>query len=340
MKKRSAAHSYRTPGIALLIATCLGIAAPARAQSPGCLSFPPVPYLVLEDIYTDSHFSIVNQQAEQENNARIAAVDQFMHSIEQALDAPSGSAQAATAPCAYQNFRRWASADALGGKQPTFNNEGIIKRGQYLIGLDLLAIKFKVAGFAIDKVILDWLHDLNDKNIDLWQHGTNRGNLYVWSGAAAALFAVLDRDPKALRYEDQVWHDAMAAIHDDGTITAELARAHRALIYHMYSFSATLILMQAREAMGEKLTQPDLAKIHRLATTIGQTLCDPHRFEVLTNASQEIPGDWGYRVPLGFGENELTPDWLRCGMPKAAVVDIGFGGDTRRSAAALHRLAD
>ena len=99
-----------------------------------------------------------------------------------------------------------------------------------------------------------------------------------------------------------------------------------------------MILERAREALGAKLTTADAARIRRLATTIGETLCDPHRFEAPAKATQEIPGDWGYRVPLGFGTDFLTADWSRCGMPKAKPVDTAFGGDTRRGAEALRAL--
>ena len=294
-------------------------------------------YLELEQFYSDPKFSVVNQAAEERNNARVKPVDDFMRSIEQAPDHTNNPADPAAMSCAYNAYRSWAEAGALTGEPPTFNSEGALKRSSYLVGLNLLALKFKAAGYPLDQAILGWLYTLNAKNVNFFEHGSNRGNLRVWSGAIAALHAVVDRDPIFRRYQDQVWHEAIAAIHDDGTIDAEMARGARALIYHMFSLSATLVLHDARRALGYPDAPADMARLHLLIDTVGKTLCDPHRFDAPAHAAQEIPGDWAYRVPNGFGPDLLTADWTRCGMPKAALSDTTFGGDTSVSAAALKR---
>jgi poly(beta-D-mannuronate) lyase len=227
----------------------------------------------------------------------------------------------------------------LTAEPPTYNREGTIKRSQYIVGLNVLALKFKTAGQPIDGAILIWLRTLNHKNMDWYQRGANRGNLYVWSGAAAALFAILDRDARALGYQDQAWRDAMAAIRDDGTVAGELARGHRALIYHMFSLSATLVLRSARKTLGIAESPADNARVKLLADQIGRALCDPHLLEVSAQVTQEIPGDWAYRAPLGFGREILSSDWSRCGKPNANLSDPTIGGDTQVSAEVLRQLS-
>jgi poly(beta-D-mannuronate) lyase len=306
-----------------------------RPVAATCPVFKPVMYLELENFYSDSKFSVVNHGAEDRNNAQVKPIDDFMRSIEQALDHTKSPADPAAMACAYNAFKSWAAAGALTGEPPKFNSEGALKRSSYLVGINILALKFKGSGYPLDGVTLKWLHTLNAKNADFFEHGSNRGNLRVWSGAIAAVHAVVDPDPLFRRYQDQVWREAIAAIHDDGTIDAEMARGARALIYHMFSLSATLVLHDARRALGYPDAPADMARLHLLIDTVGKTLCDPHRFDTPAKAVQEIPGDWAYRVPNGFGRDLLTADWARCGMPKAALSDTTFGGDTSVSAAAL-----
>jgi Alginate lyase len=164
-----------------------------------------------------------------------------------------------------------------------------------------IALKFKSASFALDANVVSWLHTMNSENRSFWEHANNRGNLRILGASAAALGAVIDRDPASLEFRDKVWHEAMAAIHDDGTIDAELARAQRALIYHGNSFSATLILRAARETLGYHETPQDYARLTLLANMMGHTHCHPHDIENKAEAAQEMPGDWFYRVPVALG---------------------------------------
>ena len=198
-------------------------------------------YLNQDPMYKDARNSIPDTAKERYNSEQSAVVTNFMNYIAKALDAPIGQGDSAAIACAYKAFGSWAAAAALTEQPKHYNLGGTVKRDQILIGLDLLALKFRAMGYSINSTMVNWLHTLNDQSIDYYQHASNRGNLYVWSGAAAALFALIDRDSKSLQYQDQVWWDALSKIRDDGTIDGEMARGQRALIYHIYSFSATLV---------------------------------------------------------------------------------------------------
>lgn len=312
---------------------------PARAAGPSCPDFPPVLSLQLVGIYTDARQSVPDPAAEKKNSDLTSGVDQLLRSVEQALDRPGVGSGDPAAICAYENFRKWATAGALTVEPKPYNRDGTVKRGEYIIGLNILALKFRAAGFTLDPIVINWLHTLNHENLDFYEKATNRGNLRIWAAAGAALFALVQHDPEALDFQDRVWREAMAAIHDDGTIDAELARGQRALIYHMFSLSATLVLHAARDALGYHDTPADTARLKMLADMIGQTLCDPKPLAGRAQATQEIPGDWGFRVPIGFGGGFLGDTWTRCGRPNAAPSDPTSGGDARHSAAVLAQLA-
>jgi|GEM_PF-5221715 len=309
------------------------------ASSAPCPIFPPVMSLILGDIYSDAHGSIPNEAMVQKNKEQTDKIDGFLRYAEYALDSPAARIGDAAAECAYDNFRQWAKARALTVEPKPYNRQGAVSRGEYLIGIDMLALKFKAAEFVLDPDTMLWLHTLNDENLNSYEHATNRGNLRIWAAAAASLDALLEKNPMAESFQDRVWHETMDAIHDDGTIDAEMARAHRALIYHMFSFSATLVLRSARSALGYIESPADQTRLKLLADMIGNTLCDPKRIEPAAHAVQEIPGDWAYRVPIGFGSDLLNANWSKCGQPHAGLSDPTSGGDTKHTAEILNRLA-
>ena len=308
-------------------------------SSTPCTVFPPVTSLILGDIYSDVQGSVPNEAMVRTNKEQTDRVDNFLRYAEHALDSPNARIGDAGADCAYDNFRRWARAKALTVEPKPYNRQGAVSRGEYLTGIDVLALKFKTAGFVLDQDTLQWLHTLNDENLNLYEHATNRGNLRIWAAAAAALDALIEKNPIADSFQDQVWHEAMAVIHNDGTIDTEMARAHRALIYHMFSFSATLVLRSARSALGYTESPADQARLKLLTDMIGNTLCDPKRIEPAAHAVQEIPGDWAYRVPIGFGSDLLNANWSKCGQPRTDLSDPTSGGDTKHTAEILSRLA-
>jgi hypothetical protein len=59
----------------------------------------------------------------------------------------------------------------------------------------------------------------------------------------------------------------------------------------------------------------------------------------MAGATQEMPGEWAFRIPIGYGSDLLSDDWARCGKPHSNLSDPTSGGDTRRSAELLVALA-
>lgn len=55
--------------------------------------------------------------------------------------------------------------------------------------------------------------------------------------------------------------------------------------------------------------------------------------------AQKIPGDWAYRIPIGFGSDLLNANWSKCGCPQTGLSDPTSGGDAKHTAEILSRLA-
>jgi hypothetical protein len=296
-------------------------------------------YLTGVNFYTDVRGSIVNPAMERQNDQLKSGVTSFMAYAEKALDGPPSAADKAVIACAYNTFESWAQAGALTKRPPKFDRQGIIDTHQFLIGLNVLALKFKASGYPIGAAVMQWLRTLNDQEIQYFMTSPRSGNLYYWSGAAIALFAVLSHDNAAINYQNQVWNDAMSSIAPDGSLASEMKRGGRTLIYHMYSLSAILVQRAARQALGFQTSPSDMARLKSLAALIGRVLCDPRVMEGAAQATtMEKPADWGFRVPVAFGADLLTPDWSRCGISHPTGADVPAGGRANRTAALLHQM--
>lgn len=327
-------------GLAAVV-SCFVLAATTSVAyaEPGCPSSPPMPTLELKSMYSDSKGSIIDSANEDANAQIMAPIFTFFRTMERALDAADAHPGNPDTDCAFQLFGQWAKAGALTVEPQVYEGQGKVKRGLLNPSFQMIGIKFRAAGYTLDGTILAWLRKMDQENVDFYTKGTNRANQRVWAATGAALNNVLERDPVALAFEDQVWREALAAITDDGFIAAELERGQQALVYHLYSLSATLVLEAARHALGYSETAEERQRVKKLAVAIGETLCDSHRMEELAKAKIRIPdGQWAYQVTNGFGGDRLDANWSRCGLPQTDFNARDMGGDSRRSAAILNGL--
>lgn len=324
----------------IFLALLTAAAAPAHGETP-CKAIPPLSTLVLKSMYSDAKSSVIDA-ANATDNAKIEApIFDLFGASEHALDRPNARPGDAESDCAFRNFSAWARAGALTFEPPVYDSGGKVKRGLLNPSFQMIAIKFRAAGYTLDPTLLAWLAKMNRENVDFYAKGANRANQRVWAAAGAALNDLVEHDPAAERFDDQVWQEAIAAIRNDGLIDAELGRGQMALVYHMYSLSATLVLEAARHARGGSETPQDRQRLSLLIAGIGRALCDPTPMQKLAGAKMSIPnGEWAYEVINGFAEGRLDTNWSRCGLPPTDFNARDMGGDTRRSVALLEHMAD
>jgi poly(beta-D-mannuronate) lyase len=334
----------KTAGTAVATALLFACAAEPKTQA-ACPSYPPVINVQGATFYVDPKGSKVDHAAEQENNDRQAPVFSFLSYIFESVDgAPSYSKIADLSPaCANTLLEAWAKAGALrttNDANGAYSRQGGIDRQSMIRSFVIVALKLKQNGQTLGPDVVPWLGRLVDDNNRSWQKNNLRGNLYYWSGATAAAYALLSGDPASLAFQNQVWADAMAAIRPDGTLPSELTRGSRALIYHQYALSALLTLRAARQALHATQTPEDARKLRLLADRVGASLCHPEQMAALAHVAQEeMPGEWGYREIAAFGGDLLGPDWSRCGVKVQNFIDQGNGGDQRRTRAMFASLS-
>jgi hypothetical protein len=182
---------------------------------------------------------------------------------------------------------------------------------------------------------------MNAKNVEFYEKGSNRANQRIWAAAGAALHALIDHDPESLRFQNQVWREAINGIDEQGYATVELGRGQQAFTYNLYSFSATLMLRAAREALGYKTTPAENKHLKLMADKMAKLACDESEIDRLAQTAQQMPNVGGYQVIYAFA-NDLGADWARCAPQTTKDADYfarGFGGDTRHSFKVLKQSA-
>jgi poly(beta-D-mannuronate) lyase len=315
------------------------------ADAPAsCPSYPPVINVGGTQFYTDTKGSQVNRDAEQKNNKEQAPITDFLTYELDSLDgAPSWSKVVGlSSSCANSLLENWAKAGAFATTNDDngkFSHQGGIDRQSLVRSMVIVALKLKVHGLELGPDVAPWLGKLVTANNRDWQRITLRSNLYYWAGVTAAAYALLTHDQASIDFQNQVWAYAMSAIRDDGYLDSELARGSRALIYHQYALSALLTLREARLALGIPVLSSEQARLKRLADRIGHSLCHPDEMAATARvASEEMPGDWGFREIAAYGGDLLDGDWQSCGVAVKNAVDINNGGDQLKTRDMFHAL--
>jgi hypothetical protein len=325
----------------LMFLTLLAAASPPAHGETPCKAIPPLATLILKRMYSDAKSSVVDAANEADNAKTKAPIFDLFRATEHALDQTNAHPGNAESDCAFRNFSDWARAGALTLEPPVYDGQGKVTRGLLNPSFQMIAIKFRAAGYTLDPVMLAWLRKMNDANVAFYVKGTNRANQRVWAATGAALNHLVEPNPASEHFADQVWHEAIAAIRNDGLIEAELTRGQQALVYHMYSLSATLVLEAARRAHGAEESSEDRQRLDLLIGAVGRALCDPAPIAKLTGSAIRIPdGEWAYEVINGFAEGRLDSNWPRCGLPATDFDARDVGGDSRHSAAILAHIAE
>jgi poly(beta-D-mannuronate) lyase len=303
--------------------------------SAACPTFAVVDRVDGATFYADKAGSVVDPRAQRRNEELQAPVRKMLGYVETSFDAANDKSP--VTDCAVNIIRQWATERAL--LNPPVSTQGRIERARFVIGLNIIALKLRKLEYPLGNTVLSWLKDLNYAVMDYFEKGTNRANLYIWSGVGAVSFALLTGDRVAAVYEDKVWRASIADITADGFLPKELTRAHRALIYHQYAFSALLMLREMRLALGESESASDRGALHRLAARISSSLCDPRQMAAMSGATQEMPDQTAFRVPDTFGDGLLDGNWAECGVTPPHFNDVNLGGRLDLTARLLETLA-
>lgn len=319
--------------LACVLLLSLMVTAPAQAGNErlagGCPNDPPVAQVEGEPIYSDARGSVVDTDKLRRHEQQISPLRKFVTDASRGADSTDRSER----ECALDMMLEWANDRAM--TVPPTDFGGLRELERFTISLNIVALKLRADGLKIEP-LLDWLGKLNHLVMERFGARGHVDNLFVWSGVAAASYALLGGDDPSRRYASDVWTRGISAIRPDGFVDSELRRGPRALLYHVYNLSALLTLRAFRTALGDTLVGRDHASLLRLVDRVGSSLCEPSAMAAASGSTtQENPPAIEFAPIVAFAGEYADPRLRSCGPPDIPATDPVLGGNLKATAAVL-----
>jgi len=274
--------------------------------------------------YADPANSVVDPQRRRQHEQSMKPLHDLMRLVSAAADHVIDGFVPGDPDCARANLEAWAAHRAILSR-PTWSVP-LAEQTIAVAGLNLAALKFERAGRPLSGAARTWIGEATRVIVDTYRANTQRGNLYAWSGVAAAANDLLTGSPAFETYSSAVWRDGLAAIRADGYVEAELERKARALIYHNYLRSALVLLDRLRSQAGNSATPAELEALARLEAVVNAGACNDKLIATLAGARQEPLGRWEFSIGGYLGEARFNPDWARCTRGQSDLSGVTYGG--------------
>lgn len=297
-----------------LAGLCLALLAPGAFA---CDAPPPaVRDIDANRYYTDARSSIVDPVLKARNEAAVKPVNDYLEGVARAADAWQRGGKPADAQCALGWLQAWAAGGAMLGTMTT--NQSWYTRKWTLSGLALSYARVRKAATPAQRQAIEaWLRQLADLTIaHADAHKGVRNNHYYWEGLAITATGAVTGEPRYLAWGRKVFDHAMGQIQPDGSLPLEVARAGKALSYHLYA-AAPLVLT----ASILDLQHPNLDRLVRFAAA---NVADPSALQRLAGAEQEKPPRMPGWVAI-YNRHAAQP--LSNEAPPANNWDARMGGD-------------
>lgn len=225
----------------------------------------------------------------------------------------------AIAACAQKWLYEWAKGDALLGDA---NRSGILIRKWSLASIASAYVQIKHA---------PWKHPNHKQKIENWlgqvantvvrdfsnnpQSNSRQNNHLYWAAWSVALTSYAVQDQSLFIWAMDKAKHGVKQIDIDGTLPQEMARASRALLYHVFATSPLVMLAEMGKRNGIDLYSINDGALHKLVNRSLRGLDDPRFFEERTGKTQDytsIRSDAGlaWLAPYNFRySNQLAAAW-------------------------------
>jgi len=291
--------------------------------------------LSLSPYYTDKNASIIDQKKLDAWTAASEAPTHLGQFATRAADAYLATGSRAAARCVYTLLDAAAQAAAWTDRMPDFN--GVYVQNWLLSGVAIAYLKLHPSDLAIpqqDAEIRRWFRLLSIRVREFFDDEATRlgpggeNNHLYWAGLAVAAEGIVDNNPQATQWGANAYSNGIDAIQPDGSLKTEMARAGRALHYHLYALGPLILIAERLEANGAPAYEDDKGAIHRLVALCLAGLEDPTLFGKRTGVPQvfTLPYsglDIGWAVPYvhRFPNSPSTPE-LKALIAKAPWVNF------------------
>jgi len=266
--------------------------------------------------YLDTRSSIVDPALKARNEAAVKPVNDYLEGVARAADAFQRGGKQADAQCALGSLQAWADGGGMLGTMST--NQSWYTRKWTLSGLALSYARVQAAATPAQRQAIEaWLRQLADLTIaHADAHKGVRNNHYYWEGLAITATGAVTGEARYLAWGRKVFDHAIGQIQPDGSLPLEVARAGKALSYHLYA-AAPLVMM----ASILDLQHPNLDRLVRFGAA---NVVDSSALQRMTGVAQETPSRMPGWVAI-YNRHAAQP--LAGEAPPANNWDARMGGD-------------
>jgi len=275
--------------------------------------------------YTDAHHSVVDPKLFAQEREATAAPTHLGQWTTEAADKFLETGSRAAASCVYTLLAAAAQAKAWTDTMPT--NQGSYEQQWLLAATAVAYLKVRNTGVGSpdrEKDIRKWFNSMANRVTDYVDSKKPRpgsdawNNHRYWAGLAVCASAIAIDDHSDLEWGIASYKAGVDQIQPDGVLPLEMARAGRALHYHLYALAPLVLIAELAEANSIDLYSYDNGAIHRLAKLCIAGLRDPGIFVKATGVAQDdVTGppysgaDIGWAVPYNkrFPDPQLTA-WI------------------------------
>jgi poly(beta-D-mannuronate) lyase len=295
--------------------------------------------------YIDKNASIIDSERLDAWNTASEGPTHLGQFATRAADAYLATGSRAAARCVYTLLDAAAQAAAWTDRMPDFN--GVYLQDWLLSGVAIAYLKLRPGNLSTsqqDAEIRRWFRLLSIRVREFFDDEAtrlgpgNENNHLYWAGLAVAAEGIVDNNPQATQWGANAYSNGIDVIQSDGSLSKEMARAGRALHYHLYALGPLIMIAELLEANGAPAYAWDLnppkqpanpqGAIHRLVALSLAGLEDPTLIQKRTGVPQvfTLPYegmDIGWAVPYvrRFPNSPSTPQ-LRALIAKAPWVNF------------------
>jgi poly(beta-D-mannuronate) lyase len=284
--------------------------------------------LLIGSYYTDAHYSVIDEAKKREFDAIQEPFTRFGRGLAAAADNYRETGSRAAAQCVISLLARAAKDRALAGHMESF--QAYYEQGWSLSSWAIAYLKVRGAELATPgetEQIQKWLQRMAESTRNYYDsHRSDPGsdahnNHLYWAGLAISAAGIAGNDQKLFDWGVETYREGIGAITPEGTLPAEMARAGRALHYHVYALGALILLAEFGEANGIDLYAEKGFAVKRLAARCVAGLQDTQFFEKETGVPQvpePLQGEaigWAQPYARRFPDEQLAAllakaEWL------------------------------
>ena len=316
-------QSVSAPALCLLISVPLAMrgaepgavaSAPAALLSPwdlhpvkikderySCPAVATLPHDVeATDYYSDAQHSIKDEKRYAAYTAVKEEYTGLTDAAERAADHFQDTGNTGAAACVMKILLQQAQADALTGSMSS--NQANYVQNWTLGSLAITYLKVRQAGPGVlgatpaqTAALQAWIKKVGGQVETYFaarrEKGTNdgRNNHLYWAGFAAMSAGIAANDRSLYAWGVSTYKDGVDEIAPDGTLPLEMARAQRALHYHLFALAPLVTMAELGTVNGEDLYSYNHSRLRLLISRSIGGLADNHYFSTKAGALQDTP---------------------------------------------------